>query len=257
MLDPALEPLAGHLDRAALFVDFDGTLSDIIDDPASARPRPGAVEALVGLASRGALVGVVSGRPVAFLEPFFPEPEIALVGIYGLEQRIDGRRTDHPEAGVWREVVADVLAAAAAHGPVGMRTEGKGLSLTVHYREAPDQADAVAEWAARQSARTGLELRRARRSFELHPPLATDKGTALEALVDRADHPIDLVVYIGDDVGDLPAFAGLDRLAAAGRRSIRVAATSPEAAPELLAEADLVVGGPPAVVALLEALASA
>ena len=59
---------------------------------------------------------------------------------------------------------------------------------------------------------------------------------------------------MGDDAGDLPAFAALDRFAAAGGTALRVAVASDEAPPELLAAADLLVDGPEGVVALLRQL---
>jgi trehalose 6-phosphate phosphatase len=60
---------------------------------------------------------------------------------------------------------------------------------------------------------------------------------------------------VGDDRGDLPAYDALDRMAAQGVHALRVAVASDEAPAELLARADLVLDGPPAVVALLRRLA--
>ena len=88
-------------------------------------------------------------------------------------------------------------------------------------------------------------------SVELHPPIAADKGTALEALAGG----FGAVCFVGDDRGDLPAYDALDRMAARGVHALRVAVASDEAPAELLARADLVLDGPPAVVALLRRLA--
>lgn len=248
----ALAPFVDDPGRAALVVDFDGTLSAIVDEPAAARPVDGAVAALTAAAGRFAVVGVMSGRPVDFLRPLLP-PAITLSGLYGLEVVRDGVRTDHPGAGAWREVIEDVVRVSTARGPIGMDVESKGLSLTLHYRRRPDLAPAVATWAKAQAARSGLVLREAKMSFELHPPIAADKGTALEALADD----LAAVCFIGDDRGDLAAYDALDRLAARGVHTLRGAVDSAEAPPELLARADLVLDGPPAVVALLERLAAA
>lgn len=105
-------------------------------------------------------------------------------------------------------------------------------------------------WVADQAARTGLDGRAAKRSFELHPPIARDKGTVLVELADR----LDPIAYVGDDLGDLPAFDALDRLARHGVSTLRVAVKSPETPTELLTRADLVVDGPAGVEALLEEL---
>ena len=66
MLDP-LDPLRSHPDRTAILTDFDGTLSPIVEDWTAAAPLPGARSLLEDLASRYAVVGVISGRPVNYL----------------------------------------------------------------------------------------------------------------------------------------------------------------------------------------------
>jgi trehalose 6-phosphate phosphatase len=132
-----------------------------------------------------------------------------------------------------------------------MEVEPKGLSLTLHYRRHPEAADAVAAWAHEEAARSGLQVRSAKMSIELHPPIDADKGTALEALAGG----FGAVSYVGDDRGDLPAYDALDRMAARGVQALRVAVASDEAPAELLARADLVLDGPPAVVAFLRGLA--
>jgi len=247
----AVAPLRAAPHRTAVFTDFDGTLSLIVHEPAKARPLPGAAEVLADLAQTYARVGVVSGRPVAFLQPFFP-PEVLLAGLYGLETVVDGERHDHPLSGVWREVVDDVAAHAAARGPEGMRIESKGLSLTLHYRGRPEREADVRAWAEQQAARSGLALRSARMSYELHPPIEVDKGSTVLELAEG----LNAVVFLGDDLGDLPAFDALDQLAAEGVATLRVGVRSPEGEPQLLERADFVVDGPRGALAVLEALAA-
>ena len=175
---------------------------------------------------------------------------MVLVGLYGLEVRRQGERRDLDGGGAWREVVADTATRAEAKGPAGMRVENKGLSLTLHFREAPEIADEVAEWAAAEATRSGLVARTARMSIELHPPIDSDKGSAVEKLA----RGLTAVLYAGDDEGDLPAFDALDRLAERGVSTIRVAVESSEAPAELLERADLVVNSPEAFVELCDAL---
>lgn len=253
MIDDQIGALAPFTDRpadAAVLLDFDGTLSPIVEDPASARPLDGVTDALTRLAARFGLVGITSGRPVDFLLPLLPDG-LVLSGLYGLEVVRDGRRSDRAGAGAWREVVADVARSSADRGPDGMGVESKGLSLTLHYRSRPELAAAVAEWARQQGARSGLEVRPAKMSVELHPPIAADKGTAVEELVAG----LDAVCFVGDDRGDLPAYDALDRLAARGVHALRVAVASDEAPDELIGRADLVVDGPAEVLDLLNRLA--
>lgn len=253
MIDDQIGALAPFTDRpadAAVLLDFDGTLSPIVEDPASARPLDGVTDALTRLAARFGLVAITSGRPVDFLLPLLPDG-LVLSGLYGLEVVRDGQRTDRAGAGAWREVVADVVRSSADRGPDGMGVESKGLSLTLHYRSHPELAAAVAEWARQQGARSGLEVRPAKMSVELHPPIAADKGTAVEELVAG----LAAVCFVGDDRGDLPAYDALDRLAARGVHALRVAVASDEAPDELIDRADLVVDGPAEVLDLLNRLA--
>lgn len=250
-LDAALTPFRSEPAASAVVVDFDGTLAPIVNDPAAARPIEGSTEVLARLVGRYGLVALVSGRPVEFLRPQVPEG-VVLAGLYGLEVVRDGQRLDHPGAGAWREVVTDVARSSIDRGPAGMEVESKGLSLTLHYRNHPEIADEVREWARRQAARSGLQPRAAKMSVELHPPIEADKGTALEALVEGLDN----VLYIGDDLGDLPAFDALDRLAREGVTVLRVAVAGDEAPDELVARADLLVDGPPGVLDVLRRLAA-
>lgn len=238
-VDDALERVRSSLHRAAIFTDFDGTLSPIVDRPEDAELVDGAEEVVRELASRVGLFAVVSGRPVSYLERRLPDGPV-LSGLYGLEQLRSGERFDHPQAGAWREVVADVQASSEAIGPEGMVVESKGLSLTLHYRAEPGLAMAVQDWAQRQADRSGLVIRPAKMSVELHPPLAVDKGTVLLDMVGAFDP----VVFIGDDRGDLPAFEALAQLATRGRTVLRVAVASAEAPREIVEQADLVVDDP-------------
>lgn len=242
------EPLVTAPETAGVFLDFDGTVSEIVDDPSAAAPVAGAVEALVALSEVVGKVGVISGRPVAFLEPMFP-PELDLSGLYGLERRSGGERTDHPQAGAWREVVADITTNSAGRGPAGMRVESKGVSLTLHYREHPELADDVRAWAHQQAARSGLVAREARMSVELHPPIPADKGSAIAEMADG----LDFVVYVGDDIGDLPAFAALDAMAERGIGAVKVAVSNAESG-DLAAHADAIAEGPAAMAAWLRAV---
>ncbi|MGQ0832616.1 MAG: trehalose-phosphatase [Microthrixaceae bacterium] len=242
--------LRSDAEDTAIFVDFDGTLAPIVDDPAAAVPLPGIVEALTALTASYGLVAVISGRPVDYLSAHLA-PGPLLVGLYGLERAHGGVVQRDEEAETWRPVLDAAARAAAAELPDGVGVEHKGLSLTLHVRTHPSLADTVQEWSSALAARTGLDVRRARRSAELHPPIATDKGTVLDELTAGRR----VACYIGDDVGDLPAFDALDRLEQSGGTGVRVVVRSDETDPALLARADAVVDGPAEVLEVLRALA--
>jgi trehalose 6-phosphate phosphatase len=239
--------------RAGVLTDFDGTLAPIVPDPASATALPGARPTLARLAGRYALVAVISGRPVGYLvEQLGGVPRLVLVGLYGFERLADGVVAEHPEVRRWRPVVARVAEEADRAAPPGVLVERKGLSVTLHWRSAPAEGPGVAEWAARAAAASGLRADPGRRSVELRPPGAGDKGTVLAELADG----LGAACFFGDDAGDLAAFAALRRLSERGVHTVSVAVDSDEAPAELLAGADVVVPGPPGVLELLEALAA-
>ena len=117
-------PFRASPDRAAVLVDFDGTVSNIVVDAADARPAPGAVDVLHRLSDRYGVVAVVSGRPVSFLvEQLGAEGRpgrLVLSGLYGLERSSpDGGVTVIPGADRWRTLVEKAATAAESRVPRG------------------------------------------------------------------------------------------------------------------------------------------
>ena len=238
MIRDLLDPFGRAPARAGLFLDFDGVVADIAPEPAAARVREGVPPLLLALSERLGRIAIISGRPVAFVTDMIPEG-IDVVGLYGLEWRFRGVHHTRPEAEPYRTTVDELVDAATTRFGAAV-VEPKGLSLTVHYRGDPELEAPMRDWVVAHAERTGMEHRAAKRSFELHPPLTHDKGTVLVELADG----LDSVTYIGDDLGDLPAFDGLDRLATRGVVTLRVAVDSPETPRSLCRRADLVVNGP-------------
>lgn len=211
---------------AAFLLDFDGTLAAIVDGPAQARPHPHATATLVRLAAlTDGAVAVVTGRPIAAIDDLLGLPTLCVAGVHGLERRdSDGR--------LWRQRANSRALAAARAGLqrlVGaeprLLLEDKGLTLALHFRRAPDLAALAAEVTERIVARAGGELCRLTGSmvFEI-APAATSKGAAVEAVL--ADRPFvgRCPIYLGDDLGDEPAF---ERVNARGGLSVRIGAPAP------------------------------
>jgi trehalose 6-phosphate phosphatase len=248
-------PFRAAPDRAAVLVDFDGTVSNIVLDAADARPAPGAVDVLHRLADRYGVVAVVSGRPVSFLVEHLGAEgrpgRLVLSGLYGLERSSpDGDVTVIPGADRWRSLVEKAATAAESQLAPDVAVERKGLTVTLHVRPHPERAAEVASWAQSEADRTGLVLHPARMSFELRPPVRADKGTVVYQLA----HGLNPVCFIGDDLGDLPAFDVLDKWRRAGADVVKVAVRSDEAPAELLERSDLQVEGPAGVLDFLQAL---
>ena len=251
-LPERLEILRRRAPEAALFLDYDGTLAPIVADPALAVPVDGIPELLSSLARRFALVAVVSGRPATFLADTLGAGRgFILAGLYGMELVEPGGGIAVPaEAEPWPPVVAGLVEEARAEAPPGLGVEDKGLTVTLHWRLAPETEGWASAFARSAAARTGLRAQPGRMSVELRPPIEADKGS----VVRRFGSGHRAVGCFGDDLGDLPAFRALDELERDGAVVVRVAVVDPESPPEVAAAADVLVDGPEGARALLERL---
>lgn len=254
----------GHMDRAALtaaltadpaqaglVLDFDGVLSPIGDDPAASALDPATADVLADLARHLGVVAVLSGRPLSFLRERAGVAGVALHGSYGVQWDEDGHDRVLDEVAAWQAAVdtAAKVLHATLDGDVGVHVEDKGIAVAVHWRNAPDR-DAAA-WDVglviqNLVATTGLRAEPGKLVVELRPPLEQDKGTALR----RIAAGLGVLVYAGDDRGDLPALAVAREL---GGHAVVVEHGS-ETAPELLGAADLVLQGTDEVAAWLTEL---
>ncbi|MDQ4142383.1 MAG: trehalose-phosphatase [Actinomycetota bacterium] len=242
-------------EQTGVFLDFDGTLSEIVDDPAAARPVEGADEVLSDLGSRLKLVAVVSGRSAHQLVDWLG-PDAEIWGLHGAERSIDGRVEVAEQAQPFvarMAVVAEQARAQLAH--LGVEVENKGAMLGLHYRRASDPGTAgsrVSEAATALARDHDLAVGHGRMVVELRPPIAFSKADVVLRRSRESD--LKAAAFVGDDVVDLPAFDALEELAREGVAIARVAVDSPEAPPELLERADVVVTGPRGVVEWLSLL---
>jgi trehalose 6-phosphate phosphatase len=258
-LPEILLPFAQDPGHSALCLDFDGTLSAIVDDPVGARPLPGVPALLADLAAHFDLVAVISGRPTAFLrQALGTPPGVELIGLYGLERALAA--SPGGAAQQWSTVVDEVVAEARAAAPEGVYVEPKGLTVTLHWRHAPNERPWVTHFAERQHDRHGLDVHGGRMELELRPPLQVDKGTVIRGLAaERPPGRLRQVAAFGDDLGDLPAFEAVATLGRPGHpvSAVRVAAADHESPAEVAARADLTVDGATGAVELLRRLAEA
>jgi trehalose 6-phosphate phosphatase len=233
-----LAPLREAPERSALVFDVDGTLAPIVARPELADVPPGTKAELERLAGRYLLVAFVSGRSREEARRLVGLGGVRYVGNHGLE--LD------PGA---LELQAQI---AAFRDTVEREVEDKGLTLSYHFREAPDEAEARAELEeiASRAAAKGLVPRWGRKVLEIRPAVEADKGTAVRTLIREAGAR--RALYAGDDTTDLDAFAALAD--ASLEHVVRVAVSSEEAPPELVAAADLVVEGTSGLVEMLAQL---
>ena len=257
MSDELLHPFLTRPERAGIFLDFDGTLSDIVRVPSQARPVAGAAGLLGDLARRYAVVAVVSGRAAGELVAWLG-PAVEIWGVHGAQRAIDGRVAlaprAEPYAGLMKGVYDEASRRVRELGLDGAIVEDKAVMVTLHYRAAsdPTRAEAALRELARELAeREGLTYVAGRASFELRPPADFSKAAVI---ADRAAG-LEAVAFAGDDVVDLPGFDALDALGERGVATLRIAVSSDEAPAELLERADVVVDGPAGAVELLRRLA--
>jgi trehalose 6-phosphate phosphatase len=259
-IEQAARELAERAGEVALCLDFDGTLSPVVDDPEAARPLQGVVELLGPLASRYAAVAIVSGRPAPYLAEHVAAPGVRYLGLYGLQEVFAGEVRVEPRLAEAQPAVAAAEAALRDSPAVrdsGAWLEDKVYSVAVHTRRVPDRdrwAEPVDRTARQVAAEHGLELVPGKLVWELRPAVRGDKGDAVRRVV--VESGARTVVVVGDDLGDLPAFAAVAELLGGGLTGLRVAVRSAEAPQDLLAAADLILEGPEGVLEFLRRLAA-
>lgn len=248
----SLDALRSRPSEALLALDYDGTLAPIVDDPASARPAPGAVEALVDLSGALGRIAIITGRPAALvvaLGGLERVPGLVVLGQYGVQRWSDGTLSEAaPDPGL------DAARRALSRLELmpGAEVEDKGLSLAVHTRQTDEPLLSVARLhplLSQIAATSGLTLHLGRLVLELRPA-GFDKG---RALLDVA-LGFSTVVFAGDDIGDIPAFDEVEVLRSRGKAGLLICSDSTEGPAELRDRADLVVPGPAGVVELLTEL---
>lgn len=198
--------------RPAVFFDFDGTLSDIVNDPDAARPVAGAVEALRALAAQ-CPVAVLSGRDLADVTKRLGVPGIWYAGSHGFELTApDGTHHQNDAAAAAIPVLeqaADELRETLGSIP-GVIVEHKRFGVAAHYRNAArDRVGEVAAAVRAAGRHDGLRVTTGREVIELRPDIDWDKGKTLRWVLDhlREHHPgLLLPIYLGDDITDEDAF---------------------------------------------------
>jgi len=196
--------------NTALFLDFDGTLAPLQDDPDRVALPSGGAEILAGLADKlGGAVGLVSGRDARDLAKRVPA-ELWRVGNHGditLEPGAQG-------AASIQEPPSDLLAAAVGICDAfpGVRLEPKARVLAVHTRHGREHTERVAALLAELVAdRDDYKLQLGKDVAELKP-VGVHKGVAIARLMEQAPFAGRKPLFLGDDTTDEDGFAACLRL---------------------------------------------
>jgi trehalose 6-phosphate phosphatase len=251
-------------------LDFDGTLSPIVEDPSAARIHEDAASVLIDLASRVKALAIVTGRPagqvvelggLGAIADALAEmgKEIYVFGQYGNERWSGSDRVvvgPPPPEGLaaFEAALPEVL---AAHGAQDAYIEEKGLAVGVHTRRFPDP-DGVAERLlpplTELAAEHGLMIEPGKQVIEVRAP-GMHKGRAIDTLVSEVAPGA--ILFGGDDLGDIEAFEAVSTWGeTTGSPTLLVYShAGPDRGP-LAGLADLEVAGPDGVLGLLRGLSA-
>jgi trehalose 6-phosphate phosphatase len=231
-------PIAAVLpSEVVLVTDFDGTLADIVPDPAQTVARPEALQALSRLVRLVADVIVLSSRTHQQLEALVPISGVRLIGDSGLAIP----RHAHREA--LERFNSDV--AVLLEGIPGAWLEVKPASSAVHFRSTNMSGNEMLAFLQPLIEGRPLAAYLGRKVMEVHAPKA-GKGSALAALLPGQDPGG--VVCFGDDENDRSMF---EYVSSMDIPHMCVGVSSPEAPAHLFDHCDLVVSGPEEAAAFL------
>lgn len=252
---PAALPLPDPDARWAFFLDVDGTLADIAPAPTDVAIADHARDTLSRLAAGcDGAVALVSGRPITDLDRLFAPLTLPAAGLHGLERRDSQGKVTRAEVDTrFLEVARARLNGFVGDHP-GTIVEDKGLTLALHFRQAPAaEAECAGLMAELLDGSAGtMVLQHGKMVIELRPA-GNDKGAAVAAFMTEPPFAGRLPVFVGDDVTDE---AGFGTINAMDGISIRVGDGTPTCARHdgasvaaihdwLAAAADILVAGSP------------
>jgi trehalose 6-phosphate phosphatase len=207
-------------DDLAIFLDLDGTLLEIVEQPDKVDVPEWLGDLLKSTASRlGGALALLSGRSIAELDRILGTADLPAAGIHGLELRGTDGVTHRTESAPVPDAVRRRLSEFARRH-AGILVEDKTHSIAVHFRQAPDKASVVHDELASIAGKLGdaFKLQSGKMVLELRPD-GVDKGTALANFMARPPFKGRVPIFIGDDVTDEDGFEVINEL---GGYSVRV-----------------------------------
>lgn len=195
----------------ALFLDFDGTLVEIASSPNAVKVAPGLNELLskVSWHLNGA-VAVITGRPIEAIDKHLKGSVRAVAGIHGAERRTSLGHIIHAEIPARMLDPAREAMSVFCRAHPGVVAEDKGISIALHYRNAPalgPQCRAIVDECAAAS-HGQLERLDGNMVVELKPA-SVRKAVAMSAYMNEPPFAGRRPVFVGDDLTDESAFVAV------------------------------------------------
>jgi trehalose 6-phosphate phosphatase len=237
-----------------LITDMDGTISPIPHDFLETPIPPPTIPQLTELASRLDLLAVISGRKAGALREIINITGIEYIGHYGMEWWENGRAVLHPDVEAF---LADMRAVAAELDTLravgGVIIQDKWATISVHYNKVQHPSvtkQRILDLLQKSPHIQKLKLMDEKTNIGIVPRLDIDKGTAVTRLIKQ--HHLKSAIYLGDDIGDLPAFRAI-RVAREQQNfmGLAVLVTGGATSQSLLDEVDFTLDGVPETTALL------
>lgn len=200
--------------RPAIFLDYDGTLTPIVERPELAVLTDQA-RGVVDTLARALPVAVVSGRDRADVERLVGLDSLIYAGSHGFDVTVPGKGALDHGAGDFTALLDGVEARlhAGLDAIPGALVERKKFSIAAHYRQVADSDYAAFRAALDEILATidGIKEKPGKKVFELQPAIDWDKGKCVLFLLDALglngdDH---VPMFFGDDVTDEDAFKAL------------------------------------------------
>lgn len=195
------------VDRLALFLDVDGTLLPIRDNPADVVADRELINTLERCSVRlGGAMALISGRSIAEVDRIFAPVEFPVAGAHGAELRTsDGNTVSAADVPLPDSVMSKLQQLVARHE--GLLLEPKRGGASLHYRRAPELESVCRAQVEEILEELGDEFRliAGKMVFEIAPG-AHHKGAAIRRFLDDPVFAGRRPAFIGDDVTDEDGF---------------------------------------------------
>jgi trehalose 6-phosphate phosphatase len=191
-----------------LFLDVDGTLIELTDTPSQTAGDPEIKSLLSDVAERlGGALALISGRKIETLDQLFAPLKLPAAGLHGVERRkADGAIQGASFIDSQLERARDALKALVEAHP-GTLFEDKERTIAVHFRLAPQFADAIREAVIDIAKPLGpnYHIQGGKMLYEIKPR-GFSKATAIQAFMKESPFRGRRPVFIGDDLTDQDGF---------------------------------------------------